>query len=580
MAHYLRAVPAVRTISGVEAFDYAIPDNTSLHIGDILFVPFRKKQVAAIVIDLMETSPYAEKCVALTNETPLLRLHPTTAQLLTQTAKRTWCSAPTIFASWIRQIPKRATPIEPPSTSQQITPTERQTRYRINRWYGDGGLIATAKQLSGCTIIFTPWKIQAERLATELSAPLFHSELATGVAWKTLTKFLTGETPTIVTTRIGSWLVSQAENILLDEPENDDWKQDESSPRIDTRWLIDEIGRLRPEVSIIKFSTTPPLSNVAIEWKDIPDIQLNWRADPWQRRSFSTIDQVSALTLTQIHEAIEEKRPVIILHPIRGERARIACRDCGWVAACASCGFQVSLVAGKSLCRRCGKRDTPPNECKHCGGYNLSAGRSGIDHIRQQLDTQIITNEVQIVDTHTFQTMLIPPNAFIVCTDLSLTSGAIEDIRRKERFTISWRRIASKIVEAGGQLVAQGPEELLTEAHVLLTSEGVRQTWKQEWQDRGVFGYPPTFQLIKCLVDGIEAVAQTATDDLTAAMTAIPGIHVRGPFPVPFRAASRGARWVIHLIAPLATDEVQMDEILKPFAKKMIIDRDPIAFFA
>ncbi|MBP9864755.1 hypothetical protein KBC54_04920 [Patescibacteria group bacterium] len=580
MAHYLRVVPAVRTISGVEAFDYAIPDSASLHIGDVLFVPFRKKQIAAIVIDLMETSPYAEKCVMLTDTTPLLRLHPTTAELLIQTAQRTWCSAPTIFASWIRQIPKRATPIAAPVTSEQPQTAERQTTYRVDRWHGDGGLIATAQRLTGRTIVFTPWKIQAEHLAAELSAPLFHSELATGAAWKTVTKFLTSETPIIVTTRIGSWLASQAEHIIIDEPENDDWKQDEASPRIDTRWLIEEIGRLRPEVSIIKFSTTPPLSNATIEWKDIPDVQLNWRADPWQRRSFSTVDQVSALTLTQIHEAIEDKRPVIILHPIRGERARIACKDCGWVAACASCGFQVSLIAGKSLCRRCGKRDTPPNECKNCSGYNLSAGRSGIDHIRQQLDTQIIANKVQIVDTHTFQTMIIPPNAFIVCTDLSLTSGAIEDIRRKEKFTISWRRIASKITCAGAQLVAQGPEELLTEAHALLTAEGVRQTWKQEWQDRGIFGYPPTFQLIKCLVDGIEAIAQTATTDLTTAMTAIPGVHVRGPFPVPFRAASRGARWVIHIIAPLATTEERLDTILKPFSKKMIIDRDPIAFFS
>jgi hypothetical protein len=58
--------------------------------------------------------------------------------------------------------------------------------------------------------------------------------------------------------RVSAWLSVFADAVIIDEPENDDYKQDELTPRLDARWIVSETAQLAPHLSTIQASTTPP----------------------------------------------------------------------------------------------------------------------------------------------------------------------------------------------------------------------------------------------------------------------------------------------------------------------------------
>jgi primosomal protein N' len=185
---------------------------------------------------------------------------------------------------------------------------------------------------------------------------------------------------------------------------------------------------------------------------------------------------------------------------------------------------------------------------------------------------------VKIVDLSSFYDRMLEPDGLLVITDLSLIGGVAEDIRRKERLLIAWRRIAARASLSNTRVIAQGPEELLTDAVEWLTAQGVERTWNMERADRSAFGYPPATRLVKLIVSGTESVATSLMQDLEPLLKT--GMSFRGPYPVAYRSASRGERQVVLLAALQAEPESNLISILDRFKKRAIIDLDPVAFFS
>lgn len=572
---YVSIVPSIRTIPGVDQFDYRIADDADVRIGDVIVVPFRKREIPAMVVEKMGSSPYADRARSLDEIRLLLRGGPEAADLLARSARRAFVSRPTVLASWLREVPKRGRTGRIPPTVQSTFGGALERRYLVNRWHGPHGVLDEARKRSGKRLILTPWQDWAVALGKNLDVPVLHAGIASTSAWNIIRDFSYARDGIVVATRIGAWLGLFADAVIVDEPENDDYKQDELTPRLDARWTVAETASLRPGLSVITVGTTPRLGTNVASWRDVPDIVLPLTLEPFHARGRSDIEGISSAALDRIASARTEGRPVVILHPVRGERARITCRDCGWQAACPSCGFPVSLAGTAALCRRCGKKSVPPERCPSCGGSDFSRSRAGADRLLRQLG-----GSVPVMDTATFSSIELPKNALVVLTDLSLIGGAVEDIRRRERLLISFRRIAAKIASAQGELHALGPEETLEEARAWLSADGVAKTWEAEKNDRKTFGYPPAVWLAKLLIAGTESAAETVSKDLANRMPS--GLTLRGPFPVAFRPSSRGPRFVLHLVSTGngPTSESELRNLLEPLVGRAMIDLDPIAFFA
>ncbi len=574
---FLSIIPAIRTVPGVEIFDYAFEEGSDIKVGDLLRVPFRKRQVPALVAKISDESLFSSKAVSLGKPQALLRFGPTMVELLEQTARRTFSSRPSILLSWLRAVPKRfKTPkLETLSEIQLgLALPRRETRYLIDVLHGNDGLIETAKAYPGRTLILSAWKRNADAIGTELDCPVLHSEIPATAAWKLASGFMLADERTLVATKLGAWLACFADTVLVEEPENDDFKQDELSPRFDARWLADECSRLRPKLSLINFSQTPQLSSQTVV---TPDLDLEVSFEATGRSGKSGLEELMGSTLNRITDALEENREVVIVHPVRGERARYACSSCGWFAACPSCSYPVSQFHSFGICRKCGKKSQLPAECPRCNGSDFSRGRPGLERMGQQLPKIGNADKIKTINLTQAQEGSYPKNSLVVITDAALLAGAVEDIRRRERLVIAWRRLAAKALAASATLVVQGKDEVLALCQRTLTSTGLEEERRIEMEERQLFNYPPAVRLVKILVDGDEQRSNALSERLTADLPE--SWRIQGPYPVPHRSAARGARFIIQVIVPLEITDSVLYDTFDRYKKDAYIDLDPIAFF-
>jgi primosomal protein N' len=575
---FITVVPSLRTIPGVESFDYAVPAGSDLVCGDLILVPFRKKPTPALVIARSDSSPYAEKAIELTDPTRFISLGPTTVALLSRLAARTFSSQPSILHSWLRKIPKRAKEPKyalPPSGQIPLAFNSRKHFSSPDLRHGSKGIIRIAKQASGRTLILSPWKKSADSLAVLLSCPVLHSDLADGEAWRLLTGFISGSVPRLVTTKIGAWLTCFADRILVEEPENDDYKQDEMAPRFDARWIVDETYRLRRGLEVFDFSLTPRLANTP------SDTAANIRAEPifenLSRRGRTELEPLMATTVFRLEEAAARGRAIVIIHPPRGERSRYACSSCGWQALCPACGYSLTQYRHHGLCRKCGRKTPLPAACPNCQGTDFSRGALGQERLKDQLARLPFGSVTQVWNLTQAAESPFPPDSLVVLTNAAYLAGAVEDIRRRERLVIAWRRLAAQAQIAKAELIVQAQEEVLPILRETLSSEGVAKEQARELQERQVFGFPPADTLVKIIVDAPETQAKNLMSELENALP--PGWSCSGPYPVPYRADSRGARSIILAKAPPNTDPARLEQIFGAFKGLAFIDLDPVAFF-
>jgi primosomal protein N' len=344
---------------------------------------------------------------------------------------------------------------------------------------------------------------------------------------------------------------------LLDQPEQDDHKQDELTPRYDARklaaWCAQHAG-----VEVRAIGNTPTI-HIEDEAPTI-DAQVTVSIRHPNARSPIPMIQPDVLNTLREHEGHR-----IIIHPIRGDSARFTCRDCGWQAVCASCGFATAGIEGRAVCRRCGWKGDAPLECGSCGGYDLGKTLPGIDRLKAAWKKHEADIEVE------WRTLAVdeverpfPEGSMVVITDAHLLAGVVEDIRRDERLVIAIRRLAARVSIAKGQLILQCDEQLAPKIEPWLTSEGYAAFRATERTLRAAFGYPPARRLVKLITEGTIDKAP---------------FELRGPYPVAFRTKSQKNRFIYHILPPKDIQTEALIRHLLPLAKTAIIDLDPIAFF-
>ena len=572
---YISFVPARRTTHAVDAFDYSIPNDAVIHKGDIIRAPFRNQEIVGMIVDVRDTSAIADKTKHIPHPAILLSAGYDAVTLLTLSAERSFCSRPSVLHSWIRTIPKKAKGLNPssPTDTKQITIPLHDIRYTIDRISEIKKNIST---IQGRVLILVPWQERAETLSASMHIPALHAKVSTARAWNIVQNFATGSTRILVTTRIGAWLSLFADTVIIDEPENDDFKQDEMNPRLDARWMVNCIAHIRKNMSTIQISTTPSITHTEIDWHLVPDLNPHLIISEFQSRGRSHVDAISSTALLRLEHDSQNTVPCFIVHPIRGERARFVCRDCGWIAPCTNCGFVLSRLTTDAVCRKCGKKSRAPSVCAHCNGIDLSKSISGGDRVREQIKNTL-GDRVHVIGLANFWNMSLPEGATIVITDIALIGGAVEDIRRKERLAICFRRLCAIAENAKANLILQGEEKLIAQCRMWLTARGLQNAWKREIDERALFGYPPSFHMAKLLIDGDVLQADMLYSDVLLRLPT--GYIASAPLPVPYRPISSKSRFCMQISAPITIQQNIFVAFLQQYVGKAIIDLDPIAFF-
>ncbi len=558
---YARVIPVLRTPLGVESFDYQIPIDLHVTAGDLVHVPFRRGKSVALVEEILTDSPFANKALSIIDRYANIHLPLSVIELLDWTAARTLSSKPSVLKAWLRTLPNR----EPQSMAHLVEEKKNQSSIKA-QWITQPQqrLIERARQESEKRVlILTPWKARTELFQRALkNSRVLHSDLNDGDAFRAWFGFMNGETHYLIATRLGAWLAPFADLVLIDEPENDDHKQDELSPRYDARlmlaWCNQHVG-----ISVESFGLTPPLHT------NTTGPMIEARVEPIIRHpnGRSNIPMVQADALEKL---IEHTGPRIIVHPIRGMSARLLCRDCGWRAVCDRCGFALSAEADRSVCRQCEKKSDLPLACPSCGGVDLGKSTPGIERLKQAwakhepnaaVEWCILSNE----DTE----LPIPKNAIILVTDGSLLGGVVEDVRRRERLCVAFRRLADRVACADATLLIQCNEASAGQWTEWLTNKGLATFQDEQRRERQIFVYPPATRLVKMIT----------LRPIEFAHKLPKYVVISGPFPVKHRSSSRGQRLIYLLRFPPHARETELLQWLTPLASSAIIDLDPVAFF-
>lgn len=591
--------------AGHDFFDYKL-EAGSVHVGDLIFVPFRNRLIPGLVAKISPTSEVADKAITIPEPKKILKLPEAIAEYCRQAAHELFVSPATLLHAWLRVVPKRLSADEPHTLyhlSRLPKDAKRfEEKYLVNRYTGPGGLIDTVQkeQANGRILILTPWQSRVDYLKNKLGCNGFHAMTAAGAAWKAWTGFLAEPHGMLVTTRLGAWLGVCADVVIIDEPENDDYKQDELTPRYDARRLVQIAADHNPALRVISIGTTPrlalpnslqlPLTSKGSAGSSsclrgdreelvAPTIEVDLKLEPLVPGSRSNIESLSARAVNLITQAIDDHRSVRILHAVGGARGRIRCADCGWILPCPKCGYGMNNLASHAQCRRCGHKENLPTTCPTCGSSDLAKSMVGSDLLQKQIDKIYPKADIKVLDLSEWQIQSLPPKSLIVVTNINAVGGYTEDVRRKERLGIAFRRLASQASLAQCQLLIQGPEALVNESRNWLSDEGLKKTWSKELDDRRQFGYPPAHRLVKLIAMASAQEIDPITVKLSEELGSY-GWEIKGPYTVENRPNTREPRLAYHLIPPQNFELSQIIEVLTPFSSLGILDLDPIAFFS
>jgi primosomal protein N' len=238
------------------------------------------------------------------------------------------------------------------------------------------------------------------------------------------------------------------------------------------------------------------------------------------------------------------------------------------------------MEGGLVVCTRCKKKAPPTEVCPICGSSRLSGSRPGRERLERDLRATISSPEIRIVSIGEWNaTDVTPSSSLIVCTDLALLSGGCEDLRKKERLMIAFRRLADRAISSSSTLCIQANYALLNEAKTWLTADGLREAYAKEFTERTAFRLPPAYRLAKIIFRGNEPAIRIIFERLLNEASLIGGITVQGLYPVEHRGA-REERWIAHVAAPAETPDAAFFGALAPaVASDALIDLDPVAFF-
>jgi len=566
-------------------FDYELTDGAA-HVGDVILVPFRNKKIAGLVAKISPESEWADKAIKIADPQKILKLPDGVADFCVAAAAESFVSPPTMLNAWFRVVPKRHTDDEahaPTRDTHSVKNSEKhETRYLVNRYLDPEGIIPTviSNQSNGRIVVLTPWQRRADFLAAKLACPALHADMAAGVAWRAWTGFLKQTHGVIVTTRLGAWLTSVADVAIIDEPENDDYKQDELSPRYDARRLLVLAENFNPAMRTIAVSTTPNLAYFAKHLKEDatllePDVEFS-RLDPKNR---SAIEMLTPAANNAMEEAASAGTPIRILHTVFGTRGRVRCADCDWTMECKECGIGMHNMQTHALCRRCNAKFHLPADCPICHSTNLTKAVLGSDGLQRLCRQHFPTANVRVLDLHEWLNQALRPGTLLVVTNVAYMGGYAEDIRRQERLVLSFRRLAAQACVAKCKLIVQGTSPLIDVCPSWLNPEGVAKAWELELADRDAFKYPPAVTMAKLIVPGKVENADVVKSKLQAICEKNPDWSFRGPYPIEYWSKTREPRTVFHILPPPKMPRNRLIEELSVLTAFGIPDLDPIAFF-
>ena len=331
--------------------------------------------------------------------------------------------------------------------------------------------------------------------------------------------------------------------IIIDEEHEGAYKQTNPAPRYDARVVAKRLAQFH-QAPLLLGSATPDVSTYyyAMNNNNLFQMLKRFNNAPLAKPEVINMQEygkaayrgiISKPLQTEIKEAVEGGKQVILLMNRRGFSTYTQCKACGTVVECPDCSIPMVWHAdGKTLkCHYCSKEMSFPDYCPQCGSDALANSGSGTQKIEilvkelfpkyrvERIDSDILTkknahinllNKFQkgeidiLVGTQMIAKGLDNPNVTLVGVISADTGFSVPDFRASERGFQLLTQVAGRAGrgEYKGKVMFQtyNPDYY---AFQTAKSQNFEKFFETEIKARQEFDYPPFSQIIRIILSSM-----------------------------------------------------------------------------
>ena len=198
--------------------------------------------------------------------------------------------------------------------------------------------------------------------------------------------------------------------IVVDEEQDNSYKQDKSTPRYHARVVAEEFAKFH-EATIVFGSATPSLETFyraqcgelillkmprRVLNNPLPEVEC---VDMRGELKAGNRSVLSRRLIELLKKTLADKNQAIILLNRRGWSTVVMCRECGEVAKCPDCGLPMTYHAdGKLLCHHCEIVSEPPKICPKCGSRRIKFLGTGTEKLESSLKNSLPSAKILRMD--------------------------------------------------------------------------------------------------------------------------------------------------------------------------------------
>lgn len=331
--------------------------------------------------------------------------------------------------------------------------------------------------------------------------------------------------------------------IIIDEEHEGAYKQTNPAPRYDARVVARRLAQFH-QAPLLLGSATPDVSTYyyALNNNNLFQMLKRYNNAPLAKPEVINMQEygkaayrgiISKPLQTEIKEAVDNGKQVILLMNRRGFSTYTQCKCCGTVIECPDCSIPMVWHSdGKKLkCHYCSKEMSMPDFCPQCGSDALSNSGSGTQKIEilvkelfpeyrvERIDSDILTKknahitllskfqkgEIDIlVGTQMIAKGLDNPNVTLVGVISADTGFSVPDFRASERGFQLLTQVAGRAGrgEYKGKVLFQtyNPDYY---AFQTAKSQNFEKFFETEIKARQEFDYPPFSQIIRIILSSM-----------------------------------------------------------------------------
>ncbi len=392
-------------------FDYKAPAGVTLHVGDLVRIPFRKQMLFGIVAKVKPTTPF-KRIVTVQEVIEPNFISPASVARFEHISKLIVQSPSVLLAFAFKDFKQRKKLPDLPTpklvAGDTLTGAQvKKIQHALKQPAGSSfhqmsaeesfGLAVTASKRPGQTLILTPNERYAETLFQRPleNAAVLHGKTKPPVRERILQAWRKGEIKTLVGTRQSSLFEPhKLGTVVICESTSEDYRFLDRNPRLDAR-LAAEALAYQHKVPCLFTSPFPFVHTYA-------DMQLE-EAAAHTLVSLGSEGERSGTTFLskQLKIAIQELPPkakALLFFNRKGGAKHIQCHDCGYTLLCGNCHQIATVRADDLICQSCKTEMWIPKKCPSCQSHKLSEKGLGNQRLKAAFQKAFPHRSIGILD--------------------------------------------------------------------------------------------------------------------------------------------------------------------------------------